>query len=92
MDLIERPQVYEELNIAELAITHVFRDIDHERVGFVVQGGDKLTPLYVFVSDEQASELSTSFAQWLGDDDESTAETPGVVYSSGAEDCAAGGS
>lgn len=92
MGLIERPNVYEELDIAELAITHVFRDVDHERVGFVVQGGDKLTPLYVFVSDEQASRLSASFAQWIGDNDESAATTSGVVYSPDAEDCAAGGS
>lgn len=66
--MIQLPEVYQELDIAELAITHVFRDYEHERVGFIVQGESKLAPLYVYVSDEQATELSASFIHWLGEE------------------------
>lgn len=94
---MELPLVYQELDIAELSVTHVFRDYDHRRVGFVVQGEDKMSPLYVYVSDEQATELSASFAHWLGeengiDETDSRSAAPGMGYSSGTAEVAAGGS
>lgn len=91
------PDVYEELDIGELAITHVFRDYEHERVGFIVQGDHKIAPLYVYVSDEQATELSESFHHWLGEGNGSQAFEPGSeaidsAYPPGTAEVAAGGS